>query len=172
MRSAVAPSRVFGSAAKASSSPLTLVELTFVEKTIEYWIRFGHPVHEEILDRRRRVVGFAPNSVLAFVRWAGNDFGTIISRIDIVKTVSVGEPYQTLPFVRSGGEILLKIEGWPKVERVLQAIDAIEAIGIDPVDVSPDYFRHVHNRLTAGEEPRAYSTEQHRAYLLRRRAEP
>lgn len=172
MRSVVAPSRVFGSAAKAPSSALTLVELTFVEKTIEYWIRFGHPVHEEILDRRRRVVGFSPNSVFAFVRWAGNDFGTILSRIDIVRTVGAGEPFQTLPFVRPGGELLVKIEGWPKVERVLQAIDAIEAVGIDPVDVSPDYFRHVHNRLIAGEEPRTYGADQHRAYLLRRRAEP
>ena len=47
-----------------------------------------------------------------------------------------------------------------------------EAIGVDPVDVSPDHWRHIHNRLTASEEPRAYSAEQHRAFLLRRRAEP
>ncbi|HET6184608.1 MAG TPA: DUF2840 domain-containing protein [Acetobacteraceae bacterium] len=31
------------------------------------------------------------------------------------------------------------MSGWPKVERVLQAIDAIEALGVDPADVSPDY---------------------------------
>ena len=43
------------------------------------------------------------------------------------------------------------MDGWPKVERVLQAIDAIEALGVDPADVAPDYWRHVHNRLRAGE---------------------
>ena len=172
MMSVVAPSRGCEFAAKAQSSALTLVELIFVEKVIEYRIRFGHPVHEEILDRRRRLVGFVPDSVFAFVRWAGNDFGTIISRIDIVRTVGVGEPYQTLPFVRLGGEILLKIEGWPRVERVLQAIDSIEAIGLDPVEVSPDFWRHLHNRLIAGEGPRVYGTDQHRAYLLRKRAQP
>ena len=47
-----------------------------------------------------------------------NDFGTVVSRIDIVRAVAPGEAYQTLPFVRPGGEILLRISGWPKVERV------------------------------------------------------
>ncbi len=151
---------------------LTHVELTWVEKKIENWIRFGTHAHEQILDRRRRVLSFRPGTVFAFVRWASNDFGTIISRIDIVRAVSRGEAYQTLPFVRPGGDILLKMESWPKVERVLQAIDAIERLGIDPEAVSPDHWRHVHNRLTAGHEPRAYTLEHHRAFLLRRRAEP
>ena len=151
---------------------LTRVELTWVEKKIEYWIRFGQASHEQIVDRRQRILSFRPNTIFAFVRWASNDFGTIISRIDIVRAVRPSEPYQTLPFVRPGGEILLKIDGWPRVEQVLRHIDAIEAIGIDPEDVSPDHWRHVHNRLIAGHEPRAYTTDQHRAFLKRRRAEP
>jgi len=155
-----------------ASDHLTHVELTWIEKKIEYWIRFGDDVHEQILDRRRRVLSYQPGSIFAFVRWASNDFGTVISRIDIVRAVSPRQPYQTLPFVRPGGDILLKLEGWPKVERVLQLIDAIEALNIDPAAVSPDHWRHIHNRLTAGHEPRAYTFEQHRAFLKRRSAEP
>lgn len=155
-----------------ASDHLTHVELTWIEKRIEYWIRFGDDVHELILDRRRRVLSYQPGSIFALVRWASNDFGTIISRIDIVRAVSPRQPYQTLPFVRPGGDILLKLEGWPKVERVLQLIDAIEARNIDPAAVSPDHWRHIHNRLTAGHEPRAYTFEQHRAFLKRRSAEP
>ena len=147
---------------------LTRVELTWIEKKVEYWIRFGKQKDEQILDRRRRVLAFAPDSVFAFVRWASNDHGTILSRIDIVRAVAPGEHYQTLPFVRPGGEILLRINAWPKVERVLKAIDAVEANRIDPADVAPDHWRHVHNRLLAGYEPRAYSRDQHRAWLLRR----
>ena len=148
---------------------MTHVELTWIEKKIEYWIRFGREANEQILDRRRRVVSFRPNTVFAFVRWAANDFGTIISRIDIVRAVEPGEPYQTLPFVRPGGEILLKIDGWPKVEDVLRHVDAIEAIGIEADAVSPEHWRHVHNRMAAGHQPRPYTLDQHRAFLLRRR---
>ena len=150
---------------------MTDVELTWIEKKIEYWIRFGRQAHEQILDRRRRVVGFQPNAVFAFVRWAANDFGTIISRIDIVRAVEPGEAYQTLPFVRPGGEILLKIEGWPKVSQVLAAIDATEAAGVDPCDAAPDHWRHVHNRIAAGQQPRPYTLERHRAWLKRREIE-
>lgn len=155
-----------------STDGLTHVELTWIEKKIEYWIRFGRETREQIFDRRRRMLSFAPGSVFAFVRWAANDFGTVISRLDIVRAVAPGEPHQTLPFVRPGGDILLKVEGWPKVERVLQLTDAIDALGLDPIDIAPDHWRHIHNRLAAGDEPRAYSREQHHAWLLRRSAEP
>ena len=149
---------------------LTHVELTWIEKRIEHWLRFGRRAEEKILDRRRSVSSFAPDSIFGFVRWASNDYGTVVSRMDIVRAVEAGQRYQTLPFVRPGGDILLKVEGWPKVERVLQMIDAIEAIGIDPSEVSPDHWRHVHNRMTAGEQPRSYTAERHKAFLLRRRA--
>lgn len=147
---------------------LTLVELTWREKRIEHRIRFGRIVDEHRLDRHRRIVSFPPGSVFAFVRWAANEYGTIISRIDIVRSVRVGEPYQTLPFVRPGGDILLRISGWPKVQRVLAAIDAIEAIGIDPADAAPEHWRHLNNRIAVNEPFRVYSHEQHRAWLLRR----
>jgi hypothetical protein len=88
-----------------------------------------------------------------------DDFGTVVSRIDIVRAVASGQNYQTLPFVRPGGEILLRAQGWPKVERVLQAIDAVEALGIDPAVAAPEYWRTQH---------RPYSRQQHRAWRLRK----
>ncbi len=150
------------------SDNMTHVELTWTEKKVEYWIRFGEQAGELILDRRRRVVSFRPNSIFAFARWAANDFGTIISRIDVVRAVERGEAYQTLPFVRPGGEILLKIEGWPKVENVLRHIDAVEHAGIDACAVAPDHWRHVAHRMRAGEAPRPYTMERHQAWLKRR----
>ena len=156
---------------RPDSANLTRVELTWVEKQIENWIRFGHAVEDTILDRHRRVVGFAPNSLFAFVRWSSNDYGTISSRIDIVRAMAPGEAHTTLPFVRPGGEILLHIHGWPKVERVLLVIDAVEAIGIDPADAAPDHWRHVHNRLTVGHQPRLYTRERHDAWLKRQQVQ-
>ena len=159
------------SAAALPHDTLTHVELTWVEKKIENWIRFGQEVLDEVLDRRRRVFSYRPGSVFAFVRWAANDFGTTSSRIDIVRAVEPNEPYQTLPFVQPGGDILLKAEGWPKVEPVLRHIDAVEAIGIQPHDVAPDHWRHVANRIAAGHQPRPYTLERHRAWLKRREIE-
>lgn len=159
-------------AAYKAAPHLTHVELTWQQGRIEHWLRFGNAVAEQRLDRFRRIVSFAPGSVFAFVRWASNDFGTVVSRVDIVRAVGPGETYQTLPFVRRGGDLLLSIKGWPKVESVLQAIDAIDALGIDPAEAAPEHWRHVHNRLTVAQQPRPYTRDQHRAWLLRRRIAP
>jgi hypothetical protein len=153
----------------APPEDLTQVELVWIEKQIEHWIRFGREVREQVLDRRRRILFFPPGAAFALVRWAANEHGTVLSRLDILRAVAPGEPCQTIPTVMPGGDILLRVDGWPKVERMLQRIDAIEAIGIDPVEVAPDHWRHVHNRLTAGETPRAYTMQRHRAFLLARR---
>jgi Protein of unknown function (DUF2840) len=160
------------SRAHDAGAALTFVELTWHKQRIENRIRFGRQVGQEILDRHRRVVSFAPGSIFAFVRWAANDFGTVISRVDIVRAVAAGECCQTLPFVRPGGEILLRMDGWSKVERVLQAIDAVEALGVDPADAAPDYWQHVHNRLSVNETPRAYTRTRHQAWLKRREIGP
>lgn len=157
--------------ARGQPSPfagITTVELTWVEQATERWIRFGAPHLDQILDRRRRLLSFAANSIFAFVRWASNDYGTLLSRLDIVRAVAPGEAYTTLPCVEPGGELLLHLGGWPKVRAGLELIDGVEALGVDPCTVAPDYWRHAHNRLIAGFRPRAYSLARHRAWLLRR----
>lgn len=149
-------------------SDLTQVELIWLKKRIENRIRFGRIAQEAVLDRNRRIVSFTPGSFFAFVRWAGNDYGTVASRIDILRAVAPDEHCSTVPFIRPGGEILLRLAGWPAVERVLQTIDAVEELGINPADAAPDYWRHVHNRLSVNETPRRYTSTRHRAWLLRR----
>jgi hypothetical protein len=75
----------------------------------------------------------------------------------------------TVPWIIPGGESLLRLSGWPKVERVLQLIDAVEALRIDPAEAAPDYWHHVHNRLSVNEAPRTYTRSRHQAWLHRRR---
>ena len=150
-------------------SDLTTVELLWLEKRIENRVRFGRPVSEKFLDHNRRVLSFAPGSILAFVRWTSNDFGTVLSRIDILRAATPGQRYSTVPWITPGGESLLRLSGWPKVERVLQLIDAVEALDIDPADAAPDYWHHVHNRLSVKETPRPYTRSRHQAWLHRRK---
>jgi Protein of unknown function (DUF2840) len=151
------------------ASALTTVELLWLEKRIENRIRFGRHVSEKVIDRNRRVLSFLPGSIFAFVRWTSNDFGTVLSRIDILRAVAPGQRHSTIPWIAPGGESLLRLSGWPKVERVLQLIDAVEALGIDPADAAPDYWHHVHNRLSVNEIPRPYTRSRHQAWLHRRR---
>ena len=150
-------------------SELTHVELTWLEKRIQNWIRFGRTAEEHVIDNQRRIVSFTAGTIFAFVRWAANDYGTIVSRIDILRAVGPGERYSTVPFVRPGGEILLRLTNWPKVEKVLQAIDTVEALGIDPADAAPEHWRHIHNRLSVSERPRPYTRSRHEAWLRRQR---
>src|SRR5258707_15735541 len=60
---------------------LTHVELLWIRKQVENRIRFGRIVNQHIIDRQWRVVSFEAGSIFAFVRWAGNDYGTTVSRI-------------------------------------------------------------------------------------------
>ena len=150
-------------------SDLTTVELVWVKKRIENRIRFGQPVSEEIIDRHCRILSFAPGSIFAFVWTSNNCFGKVQSRIDILRAVAPGQHYSTVPWVSPGGESLLRLIRWSKVERVLQLIDAVEAHGINPAEAAPDYWHHVHNRLSVNETPRPYTRSRHQAWLRRRR---
>ena len=154
---------------EVGASDLTTVEVLWLEKRIENRVRFGRPVAEKVLDRNRRVLSFAPGSIFAFVRWTSNDFGTVLSRIDILRAAMPGQRYSTVPWITPGGESLLRLSGWPKVERVLQLIDTVEALDIDPADAAREYWHHVHNRLSVNETPRPYTRSRHQAWLHRRR---
>src|SRR5713101_2347301 len=98
---------------------LTYVDLIWIEKRVQRWIRFGRVASEQIIDRQRGIVAFAPDDVFAFVRWASNDCGTVVSRINILRAVRPGEPCSTVGFVRPGGERLLRIPAWATAERAL-----------------------------------------------------
>lgn len=146
----------------------TTVDLLWIEGRTERWIRFGRIVQKTLHNRSESTVGFDPGAIFAFVRWASNDYGTVESRIDILRAVPPGERCSTVPHVTPGGEMLLRLSGWPKVEAALLAIDQIEALGLAPEGVCPDHWRHVHNRLTTGLDPRAYTELRHDAWLKRR----
>lgn len=147
---------------------LTQVECTWIAKHLEQWVRFGRIAAERIVDRKTRISMFRPGAIFALVEWSSNDHGTLASSISIVEAVVPGEPCTMHPLIRPGGEILLHIEGWPKVAQVLQAIDAVEVSGVEAADASPDHWRHVGNRVAAGLPFRPYTQARHEAWLRRK----
>jgi hypothetical protein len=151
------------------SAPLTDVDLIWLEGRVERWIRFGWPVAERIIDRRRRVMSFQPGAVLALVHWEGGKYGTTVSRIWVLQTLRAGETGVPSPHVTPTVEVLLALKTWTKVEAVLVAIDAVEAIGLNPADVAPDHWRHVGHRIAVAQPPNPYTRARHRAWLMRQR---
>ena len=148
----------------------TLVELTWREKRIEHRIRFGHIVDEQRLDRHRRIVSFVPGSIRLRPLGGHQRHDHLADRHPAHR--DDWRAASDALFVRPGGDILVRISGWPKVQRVLAAIDAIEALDIDPADVAPEHWRHLNHRISVNEPFRIYSPEQHRAWLLRREVSP
>lgn len=75
---------------------------------------------------------------------------------------------QRIPGVRPGAQLLLHAEGDRPVCAVLERIDAIEALGIAAINVSPAYWRTLANRLAAGLPLPEYTAERHSAWLAGR----
>ena len=149
----------------ASDAPLTRVSLAFVEQRINLYLRFGHPVHEQRLDRWRRWATFLPAALFCRVRWESNDYGTTRWQLMVLQACTPFDAVQRIPGIQPGARLLLCAEGERQVQSVLQQIDAIEAMGIDPVAVSPAYWRTLGNRLSARLPLPAYTVERHAAYL-------
>lgn len=154
---------------RVSDGPqLTHVTLFWRKGEREDWLKFGKPVTDRIVSRSERIESYAAGQLFGLVRWASNDYGTIRSTLDIVRAVDGHEPCTPVPQVDPGGDVLLSVHGWPKVAQVFRLIDAIEASGIDPCEVAPDHWRHIHNRMAGRELPRDYSRARHRAWLQRK----
>ena len=149
------------------TAKLTEVTLTWDEGRIEQWIRFGRIARERIADRHRRIVAVADGSVFALVRWQANAYGTVVSRIDVLCADGGRAERIAIPSVTPGAQCLLRLSGWSRVEAALRIIDGIEALGIPPERVCPDYWRQVHNRLSLGRTAEPYTRDRHRAWLLR-----
>lgn len=147
---------------------LTHVTLVWHKGRREDWLKFGKPVASQIIDRRCRRESYCSGQMFGLVCWAANNYGTTHSSLYIVRAVGLGEQVIPVPQVDPGGDLLLSVHGWPKVASVFGLIDAIEASGIDPCEVAPDHWRHIHNRIAAREPPRGYSPARHHAWLQRK----
>jgi len=145
--------------------PLTRVSLAYVEHRINLYLRFGRPLRELRLDRWRRCASFAPGAVFCRVRWESNDYGTTRWQLMVLQACTPGERMQRIAGIRPGAQVLLRAEGEAAVQAVLQRIDAIEALAIDPADAAPAYWRTLGNRLAARQPLPVYGAERHAAWL-------
>ncbi len=150
------------------SEDLTRVEIAFYPEHLNNWLRFGAPDEQLDLDRRRSLALFRPGRVFGYVRWRANEYGTQDWRFTIVQSAAPSLMLSRVSGVSPGGDVLLLATGNAKVKRALLQVDVLEAAGFDVAEVSPSYYRHVHNRIAASRDVTPYSQDQHAAYLAAR----
>lgn len=155
-------------AGRASNMPLTRVALAFVDKRINLYLRFGNPARTIQLDRWRRSAVFLPTSIFCRIRWESNDYGTTRWQLMVMQACTPLDAVQRIPGIQPGARILLHAEGERQVQAVLPLIDTIEALGIDPSDISSAYWRTLGNRLSARLALPQYTAERHAAWLAGR----
>ena len=155
-------------AGQAGGALPTRVSLAYVEQRIDIYLRFGEPSRIVRLDRWRRVAVFLPGAMFCRIPWQANDYGTICWQLMVMQACTPLDEAQRIPGVLPGARLLLHAEGEPAVRAVLTQLDAIEAQGVAPADVSPAYWRTLGNRLAARLPLPAYTAERHAAWLAAR----
>ena len=155
-------------AGQAGIAPLTRVSLVYVERRIDVYLRFGEPAHVVRLDRWRRVAMFLPSATFCRIRWQANDYGTIRWQLMVMQACTPLDAAQRISGVQPGARLLLHVERESAVRAVLAQLDAIEALGIAPVNVSLAYWRTLGNRLAARQPLPEYTAERHAAWLAGR----
>ena len=155
-------------AGRAGTASLTHVSLAYIAQRIDLYLRFGEPTRIIRLDRWRRVAAFLPGAAFCRIRWQANDYGTIRWQLMVMQACTPLDAAQRIPGVLPGARLLLHSEGESAVRAVLTRIDAIEALGIAAVDVSPAYWRTLGNRLSARLPLPEYTADRHTAWLAGR----
>ncbi|USP11880.1 DUF2840 domain-containing protein [Aeromonas dhakensis] len=155
-------------AGETGNTPLTRVSLAYLEHRFKLYLRFGEPAHIVRLDRWRRCAMFLPGAIFCRICWQANDYGTTRWQLMVMQACTPLDAAQRIPGVRPGARLLLHAEGDAGVRAVLERIDAIEALGIAAIDVSPAYWRTLGNRLAARSPLPEYTAERHAAWLAGR----
>lgn len=148
----------------SDDAPLTRVSLVNVPHQFVVSLRFGHPVRELPLDRTRRVAAFLPGARFARLRWEADDWGSSRWQLLVLQACTLCEPMQRIHGIDPGAGVLLRVEGPREVRAILPKIDAIAALGIDPADAAPAYWRLLGTRLAASHPLPDYTVARHAAW--------
>lgn len=146
--------------APSPTAPLTRVAILFLPDRANDWLRFGTPVAERKLDRRRAVASFAAGAIFGYVRWRANGFGTELWRAYVLRAGAPGDTLQTVPGIAPAADILVSTATEARVRRLLALIGALEVAGVAPQTAPESYWRVVQNRIAAGARLRLYAADE------------
>jgi hypothetical protein len=144
-----------------NDTPLTRVSLAFIAHRIDLSLRFGHPMRELPMGSGWRCAVFLPGAVFCRTHWACLDDGSVRWQLMVLQACTPWDGMRRIAGIQPGAHLILHAQGAQDVQSVLQQIDAIEALDIDPVTVSPAYWRTLGEHLAAQRPLPAYTAALH-----------
>lgn len=135
-------------------SQFVQVQCNFYKDRINHRIRFGKPDKIVVIDRHRKLALFKPNSILGYIRWKANKYGTIDWRLYVVKTSEDGV-LSSVPGIEPAVEVLVSVVGTVAMKRALTVVDTIEKEALNGIETVPaSYWMMVSNALYLRQKPR------------------
>lgn len=127
-----------------ATTPLTQVEIHYIEGQRNYRILFGKPVKVEskaygFREITRKLVYFRPGDIFALDLWERNQYGTSSWSVYVLQAAYPGETAFTVPQVKPAVKILLEAVGPHKAKAALKALKEIEE-RTDPTTLSPERY--------------------------------
>lgn len=161
-------SPTWGTAAMPAFRPLTRVRLTRIPGKLDVRLRFGRPVRTLKVDDQRRIALFAPGAVFCRLRWIWMDRAGLAWELQVLQADDPLGEATRIEGIVPRVHVLVRADGERQVRLVQQRIASIGALGFDPSDASPMYWRMVQRRLSAGLPLPDYTVERHAAHLAAR----
>jgi hypothetical protein len=147
---------------------MTRVALLDLPARIKVTLRFGIPHSERRYNCARSEAIFTPHALFCRVHWEISASGLPRWQLLVLQAGNGQEAVQRIPGIDPGAVLLLEVSGTTAVQRVLRVLAEIEARSISLADVSPAYWRTLHNRLVARKRLPVYTFARHESYLLTR----
>lgn len=151
---------------------MTRVALLDLPARIKVTLRFGYPQAERRYNCTRKDALFAPSALFCRVHWEVATTGIPRWQLQILQAGNGQEVVQRIAGIEPGALLLLEAIGTTAVQRALRLIAEIEARGINLAEVSPAYWRTLHNRLIAKKHIPIYTNARHASYLQTREGRP
>ena len=145
---------------------LTRIHINFDRTRFNYYVRFGVPKYQDRQSPTEAYWYFPAGATFGYVRWEAGQYGTEKWRFFILRGTKPGSPVYSIPGVNPGAEVLADVSGKERVHRLLESVDAVEAINIKPCDVAPWHWVQCNARINSRLKPCDYSPEAHAAWRI------
>jgi hypothetical protein len=136
-----------------AGAPNMRVALAHVVGKVEISLRFGQPLHEHRLDRWRSLAVFAPGAICCTVRWFGIDCGGPLWQLLVLRAPERLDAAVRVEGVAPRAQVLLRVHGEDRMQRVLALIACVEQSGVDLCALPAAYWRRLAKHLQANRAP-------------------